>query len=94
MTDQLRPVHTPQHAFAIPAFAQNRLTPTSDAATTTAQSLLAEHGDCKAYGAAGYIPKMGFNKRKMEMPAGKKPRTKRPPVARPIARFSRTPSSW
>ena len=42
MTDRLRPVHTPQHAFAIPA-SQNRPTPTSDAPTTTAQSLLAEH---------------------------------------------------
>ena len=38
---------------------RNRLTPTSDAPTTTAQSLLAEHGDCKASGAAGYIPTMG-----------------------------------
>ena len=45
---------------------RNRLTPTSDAPTTTAQSLLAEHGDCKACGAAGYIPTMGFNKRQME----------------------------
>ena len=34
MTDRLRPVHTPQHVFAIPAFAQNRLTPTSDAPTS------------------------------------------------------------
>ena len=32
---------------------------------TTAQSLLAEHGDCKANVAAGYNPAMGFNKRKM-----------------------------
>ena len=66
VTDRLRPVHARPHAFAIPAFAQNRLTPTSDAPTTTAQRLLAEHGDCKAHGAAGYIPTMGFNKRKME----------------------------
>ena len=30
------------------------------------QSLLAEHGDCKANVAAGYNPAMSFNKRKME----------------------------
>jgi hypothetical protein len=33
---------------------------------TTAQSLLAEHGDCTADVAAGYNPATGFNKRKME----------------------------
>jgi hypothetical protein len=33
---------------------------------TTAQSVLAEHGDCKADAAAGYNPVMGFSKRKME----------------------------
>ena len=31
MTDRLRPVHTRPHAFANSAFAQNRLTPTSEA---------------------------------------------------------------
>ena len=31
VTDRLRPIHARPHAFAIPAFAQNRLTPTSDA---------------------------------------------------------------
>jgi hypothetical protein len=35
-------------------------------APTTAQSLLAEHGDCTTDVAAGYNPAMGFNKRKME----------------------------
>ena len=34
VTDQLRPVHARPHAFAIPAFGQNRLTPTSDATPT------------------------------------------------------------
>jgi len=32
----------------------------------TAPSLLAEHGDCKAGGAAEYNPMMGFSKRKIE----------------------------
>ena len=59
----------------------------------TAQSLLAEHGDCQADVARGYNPAMGFNKRKMEDDRRQEAETNRDAYATPLSARNSSSSS-